>query len=45
MSTQIEKGNFDIYLKKYCEATGISAEEALTHRLIRDIKEYYENNE
>ena len=45
MSTQIEKGNFEIYLEKYCKERGISAEEALTHRLIRDIKEYYENNE
>lgn len=43
MSAQIEKGNFEIYLEKYCEDRGISAEEALTHRLIRDIKEYYEN--
>lgn len=43
MSTQIEKGNFEIYLKKYCASRGISAEEAMNHKLIRDIKEYYEN--
>ena len=44
MSTQIEKGNFEIYLEKYCRDRGVTAEEALTHKLIRDIKDYYEGN-
>jgi hypothetical protein len=45
MSAEIEKGNFEIYLKKYCEDHGYTIMEAMEHALIREIKQYYEETD
>lgn len=42
MSFEIEQGNFEIYLQKYCEDYGYTIMEAMEHALINEIKRYYE---
>lgn len=39
---EFETGNFDIYLEKYCKERGISKEEALKHKIVQEVKAYYE---
>lgn len=36
------KDDFEIYLEKYCVKHGITPEEAKKHRMIQDVKAYYE---
>ena len=36
---------FNIYLEKYCRKHKVSQEEAMKHRMVLDVKEYYEENE
>lgn len=39
---QEEKNDFDIYVEKYSEKHGLTSEEAKTHKIVRDVKSYYE---
>ncbi len=34
--------DFDIYLNKYCTSYHLSPEEAIKHRLVQEVKAYYE---
>lgn len=45
MGASIEKGNFKSYLEAYCSCYGVSEEIAMTHRIIQDVKAYYETEE
>lgn len=45
MSAEIDKGNFELYLQKYCEDYGYTIVEAMEHALIKEIKRYYEECE
>ena len=42
MSASIEKGNFKRYLEAYCSQYGLTEEVAVTHRVVQDVKAYYE---
>lgn len=33
--------NFREYLRKYCKSRNILPEEAIQHKLVQDVKEYY----
>ena len=39
---ELETGNFDIYLEKYCYERGITKEEALKHKIVQAVKASYE---
>ena len=42
MSASTEKGDFKRYLHEYCAERGLTEEIAMTHRVVQDVKEYYE---
>lgn len=33
--------NFHAYLRKYCESMNVIPEEAIKHKIVQDVKEYY----
>ena len=41
----MSKTAFETYLKKYCESYDVSPEEAEKHKIIQEIKSYYEDDE
>lgn len=45
MSASIEKGNFKGYLEAYCAEYGLTEEIAIKHRIVQDVKAYYEQVE
>lgn len=45
MSASNEKGNFKSYLEAYCREYGLTQEVAVTHRVVQDVKAYYEKEE
>lgn len=45
MSASIEKGNFKGYLEAYCTEYGLTEEVAITHRVVQDVKAYYDKVE
>lgn len=45
MGSSDEKGNFKRYLEAYCKSKNLSVEDALKHKIVQDIKAYYEAEE
>ena len=45
MSASNERGNFSIYLADYCAYRDVTEEVAMTHRIVQDVKAYYEKVE
>ena len=43
MSAKNGKGSFEEYLESYCELRGVTKEEALQHKIILEIKQYYDS--
>ena len=37
--------DFNLYLEKYCKTYGVPREEAIKHKMVQDVKKYYENLE
>ncbi len=37
------KSDFEEYVEKYCRTYNVTPEEAKKHKLVQNVKEYYEN--
>ena len=38
------KTDLEIYIEKYCSKHNISPEEAIKHKLVQEVKKFYEEN-
>ena len=45
MGSSDDKGNFKRYLEAYRKSKGLSVEDALKHKIVQDIKAYYETDD